>query len=147
MVNSASSGTSGYYAYWIDNAIDSTPLLQKKKIYILFTTTSNPRILHILKHVEKFTLHDFKKNLLNNLHEELRSHFLYIAKSIETTVCLHLSFIVHKLLYFLLFILHLISQAHYINNVTFHKKKSHAIHTNLICIERSCNGRRSQTDS
>ena len=69
-----------------------------------------------------------------NLHEELRSHFLYIAKSIQTIVCLHLSFIVYKLLYFLLFILHLISQVHYINNVTFHKKKSHAIHTNLIVV-------------
>jgi len=33
--------------------------------------------------------------------------------------------------------LQLISQVHYINNATFHKK-SHAIHTNLICTEHCC---------
>ena len=106
----------------IDSTIDSTPLLQEKNL-LLVNTTSNSRTLYTLKHVEKFKLHDSKKKKLSiNFLEELRSHFLYIAKSIETIVCLHLSFILYNLLYFLLFILHLISQVHYINNVTFHKK-------------------------
>ena len=110
----------------IESITQSIQFLYFKKKNLL-VTTSHPRILHILKHVEKFKLHGLKKYLHINLHEELISHFLYIVKSIQTIVCLHLSFFVYKLLYFLLFILHLISQVHYINNVTFHKKKSHAI--------------------
>ena len=42
----------------LDNALDSNPLLQKKKK----TSTRYNFKLHILKHVEKFKLHDLKKN-------------------------------------------------------------------------------------
>ena len=50
----------------VDNAIDyqsSIPPLNdpKKKILLVANTTSNPRILHTLKHVEKFKLHDLKR--------------------------------------------------------------------------------------
>jgi len=44
-----------------------------------------------------------KKKLHIKLHEELRSHFLYIAEYIQTITCLHSSFIVLELLCFLLF--------------------------------------------
>jgi len=33
----------------------------EKRILPVVNTTSNPRILHTLKHVEKLKLHDFKK--------------------------------------------------------------------------------------
>ena len=46
----------------IDATIDSTPLL-KKKILLLVNTTSNSRTLHTLKHVEKFKLHALKKKI------------------------------------------------------------------------------------
>ena len=84
----------------LDNTINYSRTSTEKKRFLLFlNTTRNPCVLPTLKHVEKFKLHDLKKKLHINLHEELRSHFLYIAKSIQTIVCLHLSFIVYKLLY------------------------------------------------
>ena len=77
---------------------------------------------------------------------ELRSHFHYIAKSIQTTV--QLSVYIHHLLcrnYYISYCLcaglvqlQLIPQVHYINNATFKNKYSHVIHTNLICTEQSC---------
>ena len=81
----------------IDSTIDSTPLLQKKKKNLV-NTTSNSRTLHTLKHVEKFKLHDLKKKKLPiNFLKELRSHFLYIAKSLihgkiyrDNCLCIHL---------------------------------------------------------
>ena len=59
------------------------------------------------------------------------------CKIYRENVCLHLSFIVGITIFHTVYLvqLQLISQVHYINDVTFHNKKSHAIHTNLIRIE------------
>ena len=81
-----------------------------------------------------------------NLHEELRSHFLYIAKSRDNCLSTFIIYCIGITIFPIVYLvqLQLISQVHYINDVTFHNKKSHAIHTNLISIENICNGRRSQ---
>jgi hypothetical protein len=77
-----------------------------------------------------------------NLHEELRSHFLHNAKTIQTVVyiyhLLYRNYYISHCLYAGLVQLQIISQVHYINNATSHNKNSHAIHTNLIRIEHSC---------
>jgi len=76
----------------------------------------------------------------------LKSHFLYIAKSIQTTV--QLSVYIHQLLHRNYCIsyclcagivqLQLIPQVHYINNTTSHNKNSHAIRRDWICTEQDC---------
>ena len=104
----------------------------EKKSLLVVNTTSNPRILHTLKHLERFTLHDLKKNC------HLISPTL---QNLYRLFCLHLSFIIYYISYCLyagLVQLQLISQVHYINNATSHNKYSHAIHTKLICIEHCC---------
>jgi hypothetical protein len=64
----------------------TNPVIPPKKYFLLVANTNAiPCILQTLKHVEEFKLHNLK-NIHISSHKELRSHFLYIAKSIQTTV-------------------------------------------------------------
>jgi len=108
------------------------PPLHSKRFLLVVNTTSNPCILHTLNTLRNLNYMILKK-LHINLHEELRSHFLYITKFIETINCLStfITYCIGITIFPIAYLvqLQLILQVHYINNVTFHNKMSHAIHT------------------
>jgi hypothetical protein len=107
---------------------------QNKRFLLVVNTTSIPCILQILKHVEKFILHNLKKAYKFTWGTEISFPLhckIYIDNCFST-------FIIYCIVIITIVQLQLIPQVHYINNATSHNKYSHAIHTNLIFIEHSC---------
>ena len=108
----------------LDNAIDyqstTSPFpfpFPKKRTFLLVVNTSNPRILHTLKHIDKFKLHDFKRCCislymrdwdlisltLQNLQRQLSVyiyHLLhrnyYISYCLSCTITINFTSLLHK---------------------------------------------------
>jgi hypothetical protein len=105
-------------------------------------TISITCILHTLKQVEKFSLHNLKMSISCKMKkwDHISSTLLYLhgQSSVYIHNLLHRNYYICYCFCAGIVQLQLIPQAHYIHHVTFDNKKSHAIPTVFIYIEHSC---------